>query len=597
MGHWTQKAVVNGRNSGENPRMGLMKTVAILTWGLVPVLASDLSAPLPVLKRSDVVFMYQAGRQTYEDYGATVLAWGGKPTAKSLEEAKGLKFFGSVGMVTEFGRYYERFPQDYELGLCRDVEGKPYKVPWLTDHQHKGVPFWWCCTRQPRFRQYLAERVVETVKAGAHGVHIDDHLGTAGGIWEGGCFCGRCVAEFPDYLKSLPPEELDRIKVHDPGSFNYREVMHDWLKENPGRKPTAHPLWNHWRIYQLRGAAQLMAELRELAAQTADHPVPIGANACLLWGPHLADYQSLDLFSAEIPHHAEARRFSDAPLVAYRLADAVTRPLASTASGGDWAFIKEQNLPGLVRGWIALSYAAGHGLMAPNRQWCHTPQKGTHWYDGPKEKFAPLYRFVRQNAALFDGYESHADLTVAFAQRTFDRDANTVINRCNQLAAANISYRLALGGNEVVDHPLPAEVLRQATSLLALEVPEFSALDQAVLAAAKPARRFDNVEQALANIVPAVRVEAARTIRVFGRVQPGAAVVHLVNWDYQPANDNIQPIKDVRLRLDLAALGIPGATEARLFAPGAEPISLSVQDASVMIPELGLWGVIALRHK
>jgi hypothetical protein len=38
------------------------------------------------------------------------------------------------------------------------------------------------------------------------------------------------------------------------------------------------------------------------------------------------------------------RHFSDGPLVAYRLADAVGRPLASTGSGGDWAFIKEQNL-------------------------------------------------------------------------------------------------------------------------------------------------------------------------------------------------------------------------------------------------------------
>jgi hypothetical protein len=52
-------------------------------------------------------------------------------------------------------------------------------------------------------------------------------------------------------------------------------------------------------------------------------------------------------------------------LFAYRLADAVGRPYAATASGGDWAYIKEAHLPGLVRGWIGLSYAAGHGLMAP----------------------------------------------------------------------------------------------------------------------------------------------------------------------------------------------------------------------------------------
>jgi len=298
--------------------MDLIKPIVLLAAGLLQVSAFENSAPLPVLKRSDVVFMYQASRQTYEDYGGTVLAWGGKATPNSLAEASGLKYFGGVGMATEFARYFDRFPTNYEQGLCRDVEGKPYKVPWLTDHQHKGTPFWWCCTRQPFFRQYLTERVVETVKAGAAGVHIDDHLGTAGGIWEGDCFCDRCVAEFPDYLSSLPRSELTRIGIQDPRQFNYREAVRDWLKENAGRKTTQHPLWHHWRVYQLRGAAQFMAELRTLAAGTAGHPVPMGANACLLWGPHLADYQSVDLLSAEIIHYAETRRFNDDPLVAYR---------------------------------------------------------------------------------------------------------------------------------------------------------------------------------------------------------------------------------------------------------------------------------------
>ena len=99
-----------------------------------------------VLKRSDVVFMYQADRSTYADYNATVVAWGGKPTPRALDQAEGLQFFGSVGMVTEFARYYERFPDTYEQGLCRNLEGSPVPVPWLTDHRHKDVPFWWCCT-------------------------------------------------------------------------------------------------------------------------------------------------------------------------------------------------------------------------------------------------------------------------------------------------------------------------------------------------------------------------------------------------------------------------------------------------------------------
>ena len=550
---------------------------------------------LPVLKRSDVVFMYQTARQTYEDYGATVLAWGGKPTPASLEQARGLKFFGSVGMVTEFGRYYERFPQTYEQGLCRGLDGQPYKVPWLTDLQHKGIPFWWCCTRQPLFRQYISERVVETVQAGADGVHIDDHLGTAGNLWNGGCFCDRCVGEFHDYLKTLPAGELARQGIQDPAAFNYRTVLLDWLAQKRGRRVLDHPLWSHWRIYQLQGAARFMEELRALAARTAGHPVPMGANAGLLWGNHLNDFKALDLFSAEIVHQASDRRLSDAPLVAYRLADAVGRPLASTASGWDWAYIKEQNLPGLVQGWIALSYAAGHCLMVPDRQWCYTPEKGTHWYEGPKEKFAPLYQFVRQHRGLFDDYRNYSDLTVVFSSRAFDRNPPRLIAACGELAAANLSYRVALAGDEVVDHPLKAEDLRLSPRLVVLEPQDLSAADRVVLAGETQAQRFPGIKQAIAGIVPAARVKTPAAARVLPRVKPGCAVVHLLNRSYNAASDSVRPLENLVLTLDLEALGVAGATRAEFFSPGAQPLELPVTDRSVRVPALGLWGLVEIR--
>jgi hypothetical protein len=559
--------------------------------------ANTLWAQLPVLRRSDVVFMYQASRQTYQDYGATVLAWGGRPTRESLQEAKDLKFFGSVGMVTEFSQYNERFPDTYEQGLCRDIEGRPFKVPWLTDHQHKGIPFWWCCTRQPLFRQYLEERVVDTVKAGADGVHIDDHLGTAGGLFAGGCYCDRCVAEFRDALAARPEEELAKLGVKNPGSFNVRDVFRTWRDEKPGRKIEQHPLYHHFRVYQFRGAAKFMGDLRALAARTAGRPIPMGANAGLLWGPHLSDHQSLDLFSAEIPHHAEGRRFSDDPLVAYRLADAVGRPLASTASGQDWAFIKEQNLPGLVQGWIAFGYAAGHSLMAPNRQWCYTQEKGTHWYEGPKDRFAPLCQFVRQHPALFDDYRSHADLTVVYAQRTYDRDSRKIIRLCNQLAAENISYRLALGGDDIVDHPLPAQDVRRAAHLLIVEPQDFLPADREILASLESGKRYVSVEQALTNITPAVKVAADHAVRALPRVKPDGAVIHLINWDYNPAADNVRPAENVRLKLDLQALDVAGIAEVRSFAPGQEAQTLLIQQGSVTVPRLRLWTILELRAK
>jgi hypothetical protein len=567
--------------------------LAILLPGLTPTGWSQ----IPVLRRSDVVTMYQADRPVYEEYGVTVLAWGGRPTPKSLEAAQGVKFFGSVGMVTEFSRYHDRFPQTYEQGLCRDLEGQPFKVPWLTDHQHQGIPYWWCCTRQPVFRQYLSERVTDTVKAGAQGVHIDDHLGTAGALWMGGCFCDRCVEAFRAELGRVAAEDLAKLGIQDRSAFNFREVARSWLKEQPTRKIQDHPLWPRWRVFQLRGAAGFMEELRALAARTAERPIPMSANACLLWGPHLADFRALDYFSAEIEHHASARRFSDDPLVAYRLADAVNRPLASTASGGDWAFIKEQNLPGLVQGWIAFSYAAGHGLMAPHRQWCYTPQKGTHWYAGPKEKFAPLYQFVRQHASLFDGYENHADVTIAISHRTIDRDTGKVLAICNRLAATNLSYRLALGSDEIVNHPLSLEELQGAAPILVIERKDFTPADLKQLAKVESNRLLNNVDEVLAKTKPAVQVESPGTFRVLPRIKAGSAAIHLVNWAYDPARDGVSPALNVRLRLDLRALGVPAATEVRQFAPGAQPLTLPLQKAMVVVPQIGLWTVLELKGR
>jgi hypothetical protein len=235
--------------------------------------------------------------------------------------------------------------------------------------------------------------------------------------------------------------------------------------------------------------------------------------------------------------------------------------------------------------------------MAPNRQWCYTPQKGTHWYEGPKEKFAPLYQFVRQNAFLFDDYQSHADLTVAFSQRTFDRDAGKVISLCDKFAAANISYRLALGGNELVDHPLPAGAVRQASRLLVIEPKDFSAADQQVLATVKAGQRFETVDQALTHVDAGVRVEATGSLRVLPRVKPGSAVIHLVNWSYDATRDSVPPMSNVRLKLNLQALGVAGVTQARLFAPGAQPANLPIREATVTVPQLSLWAILELRGR
>jgi len=324
--------------------------------------------------------------------------------------------------------------------------------------------------------------------------------------------------------------------------------------------------------------------------------VPMSANGCLLWGPHLSDYQALDFFSAEIDHHASAKQLSAVPVVAYRIADAVGRPLASTASGGDWAFIKASGLNGLVRSWIALGYAAGNSIMAPNRQWCYTPEKGTHWYEGPSEQFTPFYRFVREHADLFDGYQNHPDLTVVYSQKTYDHEPGVLMKLCERLSKENISYRLELGGDAVLDHPLSFVRLSDAKRVLILKRKDFTQADERVLDQLDSQRCFEEVEKALPGFSAAVQLEVPKSVRLFPRTKPGSAVIHLVNWDYNAEKDSVRTIKDVCVKLSLQALGVEGVAKARWFVPGQNVKTLSVDGGKIAVPELPEWGVLELKQ-
>lgn len=55
-----------------------------LTLAILGLCQLSALAQIPILRPSDVVLMYQAPREIYDDYGPTWLAWGEKPTPASL---------------------------------------------------------------------------------------------------------------------------------------------------------------------------------------------------------------------------------------------------------------------------------------------------------------------------------------------------------------------------------------------------------------------------------------------------------------------------------------------------------------------------------
>ncbi|NQT54120.1 hypothetical protein HQ576_18840 [bacterium] len=352
-------------------------------------MAAETSAERPrAIRRSDVVFMYDNPKM-YEPYGCTVMGWAGRNNAKHIEaaHAKGVRWFScSVGFLTEFKGAID-FSDDFLDEACRNFEGKPFLVPWLWDHKHKGHPAYWWCTNSPLYRQYLFHRLEQTMKNGPDGLHIDDYRGTSGSItWLSGGFCRHCMAAFRSYLKEHVPEErLRKLGIETLDTFDYRQFLLDRgvTPADYNKRRSRLPLASEFHHFHVMANNAFVAEYRRRAESLRGKPVSLSVNSGLS-NPHaLVIAPELSYFCCEVHHGAAKRQPATHPITIYKLADGLDRPVTSTASGQDWAFVHEHKTYGLVRSWAALSYAFGHTLMAPHRQWCYTKEKGTHWTEAP----------------------------------------------------------------------------------------------------------------------------------------------------------------------------------------------------------------------
>ena len=444
--------------------LGLFVSVVLLAMGRFASAANQNTPPPSTLRHSNVVFMYDDPTQ-YGPYGCTVLGWAGEAGAKRIEEAhaNGVRLFAtSVGFLTESNRMID-FSPDFLDAACRNFAGRPFVVPWLWDQKYKGQSAWWWCTNSPLYREYLKMRLGELVKARPDALHIDDYRGTSAAVtWLSACFCRHCMAGFREYLaKAVPKEKLAALGIGDISAFDYRQFLLDrGVKPDDYEKRRGSlPLAAEFLDFQVKANTAFVADYRRRAEELAGHPLSLCVNSGLDDAQSLAIAQHLSYFCCEVDHAASSRVLPMHPVYVYKLADGLDRPVAATASGQDWAYVAEHNLPGLVRTWIALSYTQGQNFMAPHRQWCYTTEKGTHWYNGPAEQYAWLYQFVRRSAPLLDGYEAVAPVAVVYDNAARRRGLGDIQPICAALAERNMPFTVVVAGDDWLDYRLDAHRL------------------------------------------------------------------------------------------------------------------------------------------
>ncbi len=384
--------------------------------------ASAVAAP-PQLKHSDVVFMTAAtDPKLYAPYGTTWVAWGtgGVPHRVTRIQDLGLIATGDLWSLTAGPQLIHNDPAIAEA-VVRDVNGEPIEVPWQRDNTFQGTKTYFGCTNAPAFQEHLHRMTLAAVKYKPDGLHLDDPSGTYASVdYAGGCYCHYCMDGFRHYLEAHDSPALRaEAGVQDWKGFDYRSLVHRLAPTRPDsiHRADSLPLRKAFVAFQLEQMLASVQRIRDWARAdvVADLSFSVNAYFSQLGSHFLAMTPLVTHFVAEVEHHAEAGTARLWPVVqAYRQAEAVGRPLAATASGEDYAWVKAHNAVNLVKIWIALSYASGQRLMVPHpqRQWCHTNLLGTHWYAAPTDEFAPYYQFVREHQELFDDHETLGPLAV-----------------------------------------------------------------------------------------------------------------------------------------------------------------------------------------
>ncbi|MCE5219177.1 hypothetical protein LLH03_19350 [bacterium] len=593
-----------------------MRALTLAVFGLTIVtLAGGDEA---VVKHSDVVFMGPKSVDVYKAYGATMVSWGGgaaseapKDVASFAQRVKdahdlGIRYCAGLAFRTAFARMID-FDPNFLESVCRNLKGEPITVPWLWDLNHKGHPAYWFCTNAPGYRKYLLYQCKNAMATQVEGLHIDDYNGTAGTESQGGCFCPHCMAAFREYLKShLSAERLAQLKIGSLDGFDYGAwLTGQGITDDDFRKKVRSglPLGEEFLTFQYRAAAEWVGEVRKYAEGLAGHPLMLSVNSSASGPGSLVIAPQLSYFCGEVGHDAGTLKVSYSPIFTYKLGDALQRPQVCTGAGQDWALIDERKLPGLVRTWIAQSYAFGHQLMCPHRQWAYTAQKGTHWYQSQPSDYAWMYQFVRSHAALFDGFEAVAPVGVVYSNAAFRKGKTAARNVCLELAQRNIPFRVLIAGDDWLDVRLKPEDLVGLRAIIVTPPMELDAQQQAVLDSAADRIVTWPDEARLQALAPSpITVEGASNVTVVPRAPAGddsaPMVCHLVNRNYVAETDSCTPQTNLTVTLSRWLTGPRPVTAATLLAPNKEPVRLDVAgvgDATrIPVPELGEWAILRI---
>lgn len=245
----------------------------------------------------------------------------------------------------------------------------------------------------------------------------------------------------------------------------------------------------------------------------------------------------------------------------------------------------------------------GHHFMVPHSMWCGEGQEQSDYKSQPGD-CDDLYQFVREHAELFDGFETVADVGVIYSNTAFRRGQRQAQQACYELTKRNIPFRLIAAGDEWMPVDLRKEDLAGLRAIVVTNPGSLDSAQRATLDAVKGRTVAWPDQKRLSQLVPPqINVTGATNVTVLPRAKPDdpkTLVCHLLNGNYVPKSDSMQPLSDLTITLDDSLLPSP-VTAATLLAPGREVVACSItrngDGVSISVPSLDLWALLKLEMR
>ena len=571
------------------------------------------------LKRSEVVFPRSTNPEVYRQYGATLVAWGFRSwnltgeeltsewrRQRDLAHDAGAKYQARVELDAGWRGWID-FDPNIQDSVCRTIEGKLLTYPFWTGI-YKGKPAYFGCTNSKGYQRYLLHQAREALSSNPDMLMIDAMVVTTKATRGGGCFCDACVEAFREHVQTnVSPDVLKKHGITDVAAFNYGDLLRkqgvtdqQFGKQIYNLSETL-PLAQEYRTFQHFAAREFIKNFRKQAETIAGRRILLSTNSFLRSPGDWWAVPAVDFFTSESAMNAKSRAIPREPIFRYKLADALNVRVVSTGTPKqDWVFVRDNHLPGLVRTWIAQSYAYGHHFMVPHSMWCGEGQEQSDYKSQPGD-CADLYQFVREHAELFDGFETVADVGVVYSNTAFRRGQRQAQQACYDLTKRNIPFRLIAAGDEWMPVELRKEDLAGLRAIVVTNPGSLDAAQRVTLNAAKDRTVLRPDDKRLSQLVPPpIHVTGATNVTVLPRAKPGdgrTLVCHLLNGNYVPQSDSMEALRNFNITLDDSLLPST-VTMATLTAPGQEDVACSFAQnengVSVSVPSLDLWALLRL---